>query len=428
MKMKHTVPLALSLFSGLAIAQDAPLKNIQINGWGFFRHETKKDQDYKASAKDKIDFNQTRINVSVKGDLAENFGYVFFAPQFSKVSGAEYVGNTNTGQASAGTALYDPRLDLHEAYIALRPTQNENLHVFLGRQELAYGDHLIIGSVPWHRIGRAFDGGRVRYKMNDKFTADAFSMKLIENNALAPAPGTRNDTNFHGLYLMGNLGSYMSSVDAYALKKDNLFGSGPTAATTLKDSTTIGLRAKSKLGETAFDYRAEGAVQEVRAPGDSGNSPAHQYSVEVGYTLPFKATRLGVEYFDASKDYDQLFPTAHKFMGYADQFARRNIKGIVGHLSMKPADKWSFFADYHMFRRSNKNNPGYGFAGQSLGTAGNSEDIANELDLVLAYDFTKTVQLSYGISWVTPGDYLKDQSAQNNAETQWSFLQLLVRF
>lgn len=163
--MKLFVSLLTLLAAFSAAAQEAPLKNIQINGWGFIRHETKKDADYDSGVKDKTEFTQTRINVSMKADLPENYGYVFFAPQFSKISGQpEFAATSTTANTSNSTSgnLYDSRLDVHEAYFAIKPTKDENLFLFAGRQELAYGDHLVLGSVPWHRIGRSFDGVKGR--------------------------------------------------------------------------------------------------------------------------------------------------------------------------------------------------------------------------------------------------------------------------
>ncbi|MGE3608300.1 MAG: alginate export family protein [Bacteriovoracaceae bacterium] len=420
----------LALSSSMAFAQEAPLKNIKISGWGFWRQENKNNADYQTSTKDKQDFNQTRMNVSLKGDLADNYGYVFFAPQFSRISGStDYVSGTTTVQQSSGQ-LYNPRLDMHEAYIALRPTQDENLHLIVGRQELAYGDHLILGSVPWHRIGRAFDGGRVSYKISPRLTVDAFMMKLLENQS-APAttstPSTtdRNgnqDTNFNGIYIYGDQGKYLTNTDFYILKKEN------SAVGSFSDTTAYGLRLKSKMGETNIDYRAESTLEQVKLLGESTLKDAYQYDLELGYTFPFYTTRMSFEYLSSSKNYDQLFPTAHKFLGYADQFSRRNIKSYVAHLSTKPNEKVTFFADYHIFQRNNNGYGAYNFGGSSVGTVGNSRDIGNELDLVVAYDFTKTVQVSYGYSWVNAGKYIKDQNSKNNAQTHWSFLQLLVRF
>lgn len=444
MKMKHVVPAVIVLSSGLAVAQDAPLKNIQINGWGFFRQESRDNSDFQKATKDKQNFNQTRLNVTTKADLAENYGYVVFAPQFSKVSGLNEFTTTSPSdgtQTQSSGQIYDPSLNIHEAFIALRPTQEENFLVLAGRQEFNYGDHLVVGSVPWNRIGRSFDAVRARFKFSDKLNVDAFTSKLQENNvsqtAVTPVQAAgqtaalataSQDSDFHGAYLSSNLGPFAQAADLYVFNKDNQTNAvGGTGL--FKDTLAYGARLKSKVGDTALDYRAEATLETVRFHGDTDRTSAHQYDVEVGYTLPFKSTRFAVEYFDASKNYDQLFPTAHKFLGYADLYARRNIKGYVAHASTKLTDKLGFFADYHMFSRSNKNNPYYAFAGTAVGTgAEGNRDLGNELDLIAAYDFTKTTQLSAGYSWVNPGKYQKNVNAANTAQTQWSFVQLLVRF
>lgn len=445
MKMKHVVPAAILLSSGLAVAQDAPLKNIKINGWGFYRNETRNNSDFKAGTKDKQNFAQTRLNVTMTGDLADNYGYVVFAPQFSKISGQNETTPEGNETQSSGQ-LYDPNLNLHEAYIALRPTQNENFHLLAGRQEFAYGDHLLVGSVPWHRIGRSFDAVRARYKFSDRFTLDAFTSKLQENNAsqtgVTPADATAQgstlatasqDSDFHGAYFSANLGAYAQAVDLYVFNKDNQAQSGTAPALqatgAFKDTLAYGARVKSKAGDTAVDYRAEVTLESVRFHGETDRTSAQQYDVEVGYTLPFKSTRFAVEYFDASKNYDQLFPTAHKWLGYADIFARRNIKGTVVHGSTKLTDKLGFFADYHMFQRSSTGKGWFAFNGVETDVASsNKKDLGNELDLIASYEFTKTVQFSVGYSWVNAGKFHKDISDANNGQTQWSFAQLLVRF
>lgn len=426
--MKKMLPLVPLLLTFSALAEEAPLKNFKVNGWGFIRHETKKDADYDSGAKDKTDFTQTRLNVQVKADLAENYGHVFLAPQFSKISGQDEFAptgaNTNGANGTSG-GLYDSRLDVHEAYFAIKPTQDESFYVFAGRQELAYGDHLVLGSVPWHRVGRSFDGLRARYTFSDELSLDAFTMKLQERNSANANNG--QDADLHGAYLSAVVGPYMKNADLYLLRKDNQSTSGDANIT---DTTAYGLRFKSKIGDSAFDYRAEGTLQQVRLAGETSiKGSEYQYDLELGYTLPFWTTRLAFEYFDSTRDYDQLFPTAHKWVGFADQFSRRNLKGYVAHLSTKPIEKVTFFADYHVFERHDNKRGAYNFSGNtSLGTNGSSRDVAQELDLIVAYDFTKTLQLSYGYSFVMPGKYIKDQNPSKTTDTNWSYLQLLARF
>ncbi|MFA7613447.1 MAG: alginate export family protein [Candidatus Caldatribacteriota bacterium] len=422
--MKMRFPLLFLFLTSSALAAETPLKNVKVSGWGFFRYENKKDADYDSSVKDKTDFTQTRINVQLKADLAENYGHIFFAPQFSKISGQDDFAATgvNNTRTSTSGSLSDPRLDMHEAYFAIRPTKDERFYVYLGRQELNYGDHLVLGSVPWHRIGRSFDGVRAKYQINDALTLDAFSMKLQENNSAANDLRGQ-DANLHGVYLAGSLNQYMENADLYFLRKDN------QKAGSFRDTNAFGVRLKSKMGKTAFDYRVEATLEQVRLAGESSmRKSEYQYDIELGWNLPFYKTRVAFEYFDSSRDYDQLFPTAHKWLGFADQFSRRNLKGYVGHLSTSPIEKVTFIADYHIFQRHDSKRGAFNFGGASLGDADSKQDVAHELDLVIAYDFTKTLQLSYGYSIVMPGKYIKDQNSSKTTDTNWSYLQLLARF
>lgn len=419
---KILIPIALMTMAASAYSEEA-LKSYQISGKGFIRHETKKDADYQELANDGIKFTQTRINVSVKGDLADNYGYIFLAPQFSKISGQdEFVPSSTTAntQTSNSGALVDSRMDLHEGYFAIKPTQDDNFFVFAGRQELSYGDDLMLGAVPWHRIGRSFDGVRARYQINEHIKADAFSTKLQENNS---AGGGIGDSNFHGIYVTGNFGANFNAVDLYLLNKDNHVGD------TNNDINAYGTRLKSKVGDTGIDYRTEITLEEGRIVNNERRKSEYQMVFEAGYTVPsLYTTRVSAEYFDSTKHFDQFYPTAHKFLGYADQFSRRNIKGYVGHLSVKPFEKVTFLADYHVFQRHSEKDAVYNFGGTALGTTGTSKKVANEWDFVVQYNFTKTLQLSYGYSMVKPQTYLKDQNVSNTSTTHWSFLQLLASF
>jgi hypothetical protein len=61
--------------------------------------------------------------------------------------------------ADSGSTLSDDGLDVHEAYVRLA---GPSFRADVGRFEMAYGDHLVIGDVGWHETGRSFDGARLR--------------------------------------------------------------------------------------------------------------------------------------------------------------------------------------------------------------------------------------------------------------------------
>lgn len=417
-------------FVNVVFAEDTVIKNWEFHGTGFYRFENKKEADYNSSIDDKRQSSQTRIDVSAKAELAENYGYVFFAPQFSKLSGQDdYILTSTTPTASTqqtSGSLYAPTLNIHEAYFAINPNQNRDFTIFLGRQELSYGDQLIMGAVPWSRWGRSFDAMKARYVYDQKITLDLFAAKLQENNYLGSSSGSKpDDSNLYGVYATSDLGQYFKNVDLYFLEKD----ANTSTGNLFSDTSAYGVRAKSAIGDSNFDYRAEYTYENTRLiAGAEESESQHQLDVELGHTFSFHNTRLALEYFESSKNFDQLFPTGHKFLGYADQFSRRNIKGYVLHISTLVIDKLTLNVDYHLFNRYNKNSPAYNFSGTSLGTSGSKEEIASEVDVVATYNFTSHLQASLGYAVVKPKSYITDQSAGNTENTEFSYFQLLAKF
>jgi len=61
--------------------------------------------------------------------------------------------------------LNDAELGLHEGFVRLLSC---HVRFDIGRMELAYGDHLVIGNVGWHQTGRSFDGMRLRIGTDPK--------------------------------------------------------------------------------------------------------------------------------------------------------------------------------------------------------------------------------------------------------------------
>jgi len=414
----------------LVLADDAVMKNWEFHGWGFYRFENKKEADYNSSTFDKRQSSLTRIDVSAKADLAENYGYVYFAPQFSKLSGQDEIFLTSTTPAASSQqtsgSIYSPNLNVHEAYFAVHPTQEKELTFFLGRQELNYGDQLIMGAVPWSRFGRSFDALKIRYLYYEKMTLDLFTAKLQDNNYLGVSSGPKpDDSNLHGIYASSNLGVYLKNMDLYFLRKNG----NTSSANLFLNTSALGFRAKSAVGETSLDYRAEYTFENtVLIAGAEESKSQHQFDIEVGYTHSFHNSRLALEYFESSKNFDQLFPTGHKFLGYADQFSRRNIKGYVVHFSTLVIDKLSILLDYHFFYRYDGNTPAYNFAGNSLGTLGSNNNIATEFDVTTVYNFTSNLQASVGYAIVDPKSYIEDQVAGNTKNTEFSYFQLLAKF
>lgn len=219
---------------------------------------------------------------------------------------------------------------------------------------------------------------------------------------------------------MGNLGKFAKNLDLYIIDKAAHQGGADS------DTYVFGTRIKSKIN--AFDYRFETNFQNGRLIGGEHKHGEYQYDFEVGYTLESIKTRFAFEYFDSTDDYDQIMPTAHKWLGFADQFSRRNIKGYVFHVKTNLVEKLTIAFDYHIFERHNTNFGAYSFGGTSLGVLKKSKKIADEVDLILKYTVDKNLKLMAGYSIVAPGKYLKDQNPAQKDNTGWSFFQILANY
>lgn len=401
------------LFSSMALGQT----KYSFTSDARIRHEIKTNSDYDKAASDRISFTGSRFRLNISAQNESGNLMAFLQPQYVSYWGEpEYVPSGIGGSSvNSSGALNDKPLDIHQAYITWR--FNDSISIEVGRQELNYGDQLVVGGVAWHNVGRSFDLTKFVYKFSEKNRVDLFASKLVDTNVSSSGSG---DLNLYGIYFQGSFGQYLNNLDFYLLDKNNRMGN-------LNDDIyTLGTRAKSSFEN--FDYRLEANWQEGRPLVSSKSTGEGQFDMEIGYTFSSIKTRVALEGFYATEEYDQLFPTAHKWLGFADQFSRRNIQGYSVHLKNSLVKKWDFALSYHVFRRYKGDHSAYRFNGQALGVNGSSKDIGSEIDLTVAYSFSPSLKLQAGYSMVDPGKYLEDQNVNWTDQTEFGYLQLFAKF
>ncbi len=248
--------------------------------------------------------------------------------------------------ADKPNTLTDGNLNIHQATLRVG---GDGYWVDIGRFEMSYGEHVVIGNVGWHQTGRSFDGIRSRISL-DKGWVDVFATQVLED-PFEVAPFAAGDKYFSGVY--AGLGPMLGEGVAFDLYLLNHITPRLDENGELGPQFTAGSRYKRNFG--TVDVRAEGGVQ----VGTGGTEQlAFQALTEVGTKLG--ATRVAAQGWYASGDdpttaknegWDQLYPTAHKFMGLADiAGARTNIMG--GMLRVRhPLDDINLGADAHLFMR-----------------------------------------------------------------------------
>lgn len=397
------IKLATVLITLISIQSSALAEETQFSVSGQVRIRAEGD-DYTDYLGDR-DFFLIRARPVFKIKRGEQFTAVL-APQFARNLGeAAYLTPVNTGtpvKTGQSGNVVDPSLGVHEAYLIYSPTSWLTLKG--GRMIYSYGDELVIGALEWNNVGRSFDGfnARVQYGIG---WSDFFINKIADNNTVAPGPG---DTDFFGLYNSAKISDYLQAADLYVLyQRDASSGRATHLGVT-------GLRFSSPVND--FDYRAEFTKELGTALVDAKS--AYQADVELGYKIDtFLKPRVGAEYFTSGSSYQQLYPTLHKWLGFADVLGRRNVSGFAFHLDTQLADSTKLKLNLHHFTRTDRYAPAYKLNGSTpLGAAGgsSSKTIGNEIDLTLTHKISTDLTLTGGASILIAGKYLRDQLINKN--------------
>jgi hypothetical protein len=324
---------------------------------------------------------------------------VYFEPQAS-------------GAYDVGGELSDVGLDLHQGFLSL---MSARCKLDVGRFELAYGEHLVLGSVPWHQTGRAFNGGRIHIASSPESAYLDLFVTLLDEGKLDGAlqrPGKSyigsRDQYFVGAY--AGIGPALGKLDFDVYLLSKIWFGGPLTTMATNDlgemitntvdgdpaaRLTLGARVKHDLG--VADYRIEAGIQTGAMQIDD-NTPkvfAYQADAEIGLKAS-GSFRIAAHGFVASGDdpetaantaWDQLFPTAHKFLGLTDVFGpRSNVAGGALHATLALTPALKAVLDGHTFFRPEP-------------AAGNKSYAGSEVDVGLAYAVAPSLVLRglYGV-------------------------------
>ncbi|RLB52869.1 MAG: hypothetical protein DRI90_21730 [Deltaproteobacteria bacterium] len=307
--------------------------------------------------------------------------------------------------------------DLHQAYLRVLPI--EQIEMRLGRQEVAYENHRLIGTVGWLEQARSFDALRGIIKPDEMVAIDLFYARTGEDHALTLLPdGSRAHmddkdviaTNVH-VSPMKELEvgfTFMVDIDANDAVQKRKY----TAGGIVTGKTDIGL-----------SYGAEGYYQFGRADNDPAAGRGVTYSAwlvaaraQMDIKVPTKPFVGAFGDFlsgdsdtadDTFRTFDVPYATNHKFYGEMDFFLnsvahtqQRGLADLGGVVGFKPFDGAVAKVTYHHFK---------GMAGRDgeIDADGNDTELdtfGNEVDLKLAYSPWKPLTFDWMYGFFVPGD------------------------
>jgi len=201
---------------------------------------------------------------------------------------------------------------------------------------------------------------------------------------------------------------------------------------------TVGVRLAGAL-PGGFNYDLEMDKQTGSLGARSIDAWAGYWSL--GRTFQSVATtpRLFVEsnYASGTKNpngstwntFDQIYPSSHDKLGFADQVGRRNIQQIRTGVEETIGKKWKLRQAYESFWLATTGDAFYGSAGSiavPANPAATSRHVGQELDLIAEYKVADSITAGFGYARFFTGRFLKESS--RGKDFNYPFIYLDYRF
>jgi hypothetical protein len=345
--------------------------------------------------------------------------------QDSRVFFNQYVGNKPP---------YENTWDIREAYGRIG-SENEGLvDVVAGRQMFSFGDERVIGPSDWLNMGRTFDTVRVDLHP-DNVNVSIFAASVI--NAI----NDELDHHIEGNNLYGIYSSFRKLIPRAVLEPYLLWRVAPwnvSLAETQGKGGMSEVTGGARIAGTArggFDYDAEMNKQ----TGSLGHYTIDAWGGHwnVGNTfenLPGKP-RLFVEYnyatgnrnpqSDTWTTHDQIYPSSHDKMDFADQFGWRNIEDLRMGVMQKVSKRWGFTEMANDLWLATKNDAVYTSSGAVSVAAdpkATSTHLGTELDLIGTFKQDAHITYGFGFGHLFSGAFLNEATPGKGYNYPFSYV------
>lgn len=264
--------------------------------------------------------------------------------------------------------------DLRQGYLNLHYKKQAQL--FLGRQELKFGDERVIGISDWTQTSRSFDGADLRLSRG-KDRVDMFTSAVV---TVAPSSIDKHGAGltFHGIEANWNSVHANTSIQPFFLVRALPRVTSKQKNVGSETEYTFGSAWEMKLPAN-FDTSGTGMLQRGSYSNDSIHAGAA--ILRGGYripNLPWKFHLQG-EYDYATGNphtnlyristFDQQYPSNHNAFGLVDLFGFENIQMERGNLFFEPTKNWMILLQGESLQLANVYDNVYSSSGSTVITA-----------------------------------------------------------
>ena len=318
--------------------------------------------------------------------------------------------------------ISDDFLSLHEAWAALRVSDGISLKV--GRQELAYDNHRILGNVNWAQQGRSHDLILVTVERNNFkwHTGVAYNQDKEQLSTNYYSDGANYKT-MQFIWLHAELDHAGGSI---LLLNNGL----QNPDTSMSFSQTVGTYLNFELG--TLDLNLAGYYQGGKDAMNKDLSAAY-VSFEWSWPTSFGLTpSLGLEYLSGTDQsnsltnhsFTPLYGTNHKFNGHMDYFYVGNHLNDVGLTNpylglIYRLNTWVVSGIVHYFSSSGK------ITDPSVPTSTLKNYLGTELDLSLSRKIQENLSVSAGYSQMFASTSMEAIKGGDSSTTNhWAWLMI----
>ncbi len=313
--------------------------------------------------------------------------------------------------------------DLHQAFFELGDLKKGFVGLRVGRQELSFGGERLIGPSRWINAPRVFDAVRVAIQ-HSGYRLDLFSSSVVQSRDGVVDHHSQGD-NLHGLY--GSVGKLIPK----AVIEPYFFWRLEPASLTIGEISrrgrlnekTLGFRFMGSL-PAQFDYETEMARQTGSLGADSIHAWAGYWIIGRRFVHAPGKPRLYGEYNYASGDnnpgdhrsqtFDQIYPSSHDKLGFADLVGWRNIHNLRLRCDFALGGKWKIKTSYDNFWLASAYDGLYGSSGTLAIPSANGKAgryVGQELDGQAIYRWNSAVEFSFGYAHLFTGEFLNQTTS-----------------
>ncbi len=412
------------LFSVLAMSVHA--QSVKLSGEVRPRMEMRKG--YKSLVSSNDDFalftdQRSRINLDYKSDFITSK----IVLQDVRTWGSQSQLVNNDGALTT----------IHEAWG--KATINKNIDFKLGRMELAYDDHRILGSVGWAQQARSHDLGLLQY--HDSTMKVHLGAAFNQNSPqLITTLYTVGKSYKTMQYLWANRVINNTTLSVLIMNLGNQVQS--STDTYVNHNQTLGFRLIQKLGDKtkligAFYYQTgvqgdtlDTEINAFNARLEASHNVSDKISVSGGYEILSGNDMVAGN--EQQKAFNPVFGTNHKFNGFMDYFYVGNHAGNVGLQDAFVGAKYkggkvSLGLDAHFFLSAAPLLDVSHFA-ETAETKEASAYLGTEFDLSVGTQLNKQAKVKAGYSVLMASESMEElKGGRSDLFNTWGYVMVIFK-